>query len=505
MVADYLRDEFLARQSPDEMTFLIATSVLDRMTGPLCDAVLGCEGSAQTLRRLSRSNLLVVPLDRKDEQYRYHALMREMLASELHRLGEHREAELHARASQWYAGEGDLDRAIPHAISAGNVEEAARLIWANTADYESHGREATMRRWLDRFTEDEIAASPYLSLAKATNHTSRGEGAQCDRWTATAKSALANVPEAERGPLEAAAALMRAGAVARDGIAKVGEDAARTYPLFPDESPFRSMCRLLEGAAHHLAGDRDRARPALEEAAHRGAAAAPTVHTIALAQLALLELEAGDGGAAAALTLRATSQASRFGLDDYPILALVYAVSALMRAKRGGVEEATRQARRSAALLEQLTDFSPWYEAEARIVLARALLLLDDVSAARGHLGAAERLLRKTSDAVVLQVWLEEASQEVESVAGLDGRWPLTTAELRLLHFLPSHLSFREIGEQLFVSTNTVKTQAQAIYRKLGVSSRAEAVACAEAAGLVRKGHVVPSVEQGEASTRKGL
>src|SRR5205823_3874879 len=132
------------------------------------------------------------------------------------------------------------------------------------------------------------------------------------------------------------------------------------------------------------------------------------------------------------------------------------------------------------------------YEAETRIVLARALVLLDDASGAWGHLGDAERFLRKAPDAIVLWEWLEEASREAESIAGLDGRWPLTKAELRLLHFLPSHLSFREIGEQLFVSTNTVKTQAQAVYRKLGVSSRAEAVACAEAAGLIRKGAVVP-------------
>ncbi len=504
MVADYLRDEFLARQSSDDVDFLIATSVLDRMTGPLCDAVLGCEGSAQTLRRLSRSNLLLVPLDRKDEQYRYHALMREMLASELHRLGEHREGELHARASRWYAGEGDLDRAIPHAISAGDLEQAGRFIWAKAADYESHGREATMRAWLNRFTEDKIAASPYLSLTMAANHTTRGDGANCDRWTATALSALASAPEAERGWLEAAAGLIRAGGAAREGIAKMGEDAARASALIPDEDPFYSMSRLLEGVAHHLAGDRDEARWALEEASHRAAASAPNIHTLALVQLALLELDE-RGAAGAALTLKATAHADRFGLNDYPTSALVFAVSALMRVRRGGVEEATRHSKRSAVLLERLTDFSPWYETETRIVLARALVLLDDASAARGQIAAAERLLRKTSDAVVLQVWLEEATREVESVAGLDGRWPLTKAELRLLHFLPSHLSFREIGEKLFVSTNTVKTQAQAIYRKLGVSSRAEAVACAEAAGLVRKGQVVPSVEEGGAATPKGL
>jgi LuxR family transcriptional regulator, maltose regulon positive regulatory protein len=87
-------------------------------------------------------------------------------------------------------------------------------------------------------------------------------------------------------------------------------------------------------------------------------------------------------------------------------------------------------------------------------------------------------------DAPLLAEWSQLAWREADPAAAVE-RWPLTPAELRLLHFMPTHLSFREIAEQLVVSANTVKTQAQAIYRKLGVSSRAEAVACAEAAGLI--------------------
>ena len=197
LVADYLRDEFLSSQRPDDLEFLISTSVLDRLTGPLCDAVLQWEGSAETLRRLSRSNLLLVPLDRRDEQYRYHALLHQMLQSELHRLGALRESELHARASRWHAEQGDFDRAIPHAISAGDIQQAGELIWANTAYYESHGREATVRRWLDRFTDAQIAASPTLCLALATNHLSRGEGDEVEHWTGVATRSLEKAPRSE--------------------------------------------------------------------------------------------------------------------------------------------------------------------------------------------------------------------------------------------------------------------------------------------------------------------
>lgn len=292
VVADYLRDEFLAKQPGDDLDFLVSTSFLDRLTGPLCDAVLRRGRSGETLRRLSRSNMLLVPLDRKDEQYRYHALMREMLRSELHRLGERREAELHDLASGWYANHGDLDRAITHGISARDPLKAGRLIWSRTAEYESHGREATMRRWLDRFTEEQIASSPHLCVARAANHATRGEGAQCARWTSAAARAMSAALPGEREVLEAVAGVVRAAGASSGEVAQVAVDASRGYELAPDDSLWRALCRFLEGMAHHLTGDRDRARSELEEAARRGTAA-PNVQTLALAQLALLALEGG--------------------------------------------------------------------------------------------------------------------------------------------------------------------------------------------------------------------
>jgi LuxR family maltose regulon positive regulatory protein len=495
MVADYLREEFLSRQSYDDLRFLTATSILDRLTGPLCDAVVQREGSAETLRRLSRANLLLVPLDRRDEQYRYHALLREMLAAELHRFGSRRESELHMRASRWYSEHGDFDRAVPHAIAAGDRGEAGRLIWLKTPEYESGGRGATLRRWLDRFTDEDITASPELCLASAVNYSTMGDGGQVERWTAAAMSAVAAAPSAERRPIEVAAALVRAVGAARNGVTRMSQDVVAAGAALPDESRWRSVCSFLEGVADHLTGERVRARATLGEAVRRAAPATPNIHTLALAQLALLEIDEGDADAASTLTLQATAKAERVGLIDYPTSALLFAVAALVHARHGRVEHALRNARRCERLLDELADFSPWYEAETRIVAARALLLLDDVPAARRLLAEAEAHQRATPDATVLEDWRCEAERDAESVGEL-GRWPLTKAELRLLRHLPSYLSFREIGEQLFVSTNTVKTQAQAVYRKLGVSSRAEAVATAQAAGLI------PSAEAAARETR---
>ena len=135
-------------------------------------------------------------------------------------------------------------------------------------------------------------------------------------------------------------------------------------------------------------------------------------------------------------------------------------------------------------MLGELDDFGPWYEAEARIVLARTAARLDDAPTATRMLDEAARLLRLTPDATVLGEWIGQTAATIESVSASAVR-DLTPAELRVLQFLPTHLSFPEIAAQAFVSPNTVKTQAQAVYRKLGVSSRREAVERARAAGLL--------------------
>jgi LuxR family maltose regulon positive regulatory protein len=484
VVADYLRDEFVSALAPDERSFLVRTSVLDRLSGPLCDAVLQREGSAEILRQLSRANLLLVPLDRKDEQYRYHALLREMLQSELRRLEPGEERELHTRASAWYAEHADFDRAVPHAIAAGDVEVAGDLIWGRAASYASAGLEPTLERWLGSFTEEQIASTPTLCLALANCRLSQGDGAQVEHWTSTAVRVLKTSDRADREALLVAAGAIKASGAANEGVARMREDAARAYGLLPEDSPWRSICRLLEGAAYHLAGDLPEARVALEEGARRGAAAAPHIETLCLAQLALLALDEDDLDSASVLTDRSLATADHYGLNEYPTSALLFAAAALVRARRGRTADASRDVKRSIELLRTLSDLSPWYEAEVRIAVARALVLLDDVGGARAQLADAARFLARVPDAPLLSDWTELAWQEADPAAASE-RWPLTPAELRLLHFLPTHLSFREIAQQLVVSANTVKTQAQAIYRKLGVSSRAEAVACAEAAGLI--------------------
>jgi LuxR family maltose regulon positive regulatory protein len=238
--------------------------------------------------------------------------------------------------------------------------------------------------------------------------------------------------------------------------------------------------------AHHLTGDTSRARVALDEGARSSAVTAPHVQALCLAQLALLEMDEEDWDAATTLSERARSRVQGCGLADYPIVAVVYAVSALTLARGGRVEDAHRDLRTASTLAARLVDFLPWYEAQTRVALARASLGLSDVAGARSRLPGGARLVRRMPEATTLRAWLTEACSQLEAATGSAGDGlTLTAAELRVLRMLPTHLSFPAIAKQLFVSTNTVKTHVRALYRKLDASSRSEAVSHAAAAGLL--------------------
>jgi LuxR family maltose regulon positive regulatory protein len=253
--------------------------------------------------------------------------------------------------------------------------------------------------------------------------------------------------------------------------------------LAPDH-PCQAVCGLLRGAAEHLGGAREEAHAALSEGARRAAITAPQIQALCLAQLALLELDEGDTDRAGQLVSRARSQIARHGLQRYPTSALVLAASALVRAHGGRVDEATEDLAAAAALVERLTDIASWYVAEVDLVLGRAALRLSNVNVARARLAEARRRVARMTDTPTLGTWLRAAEDDLHDCESVVGA-ALTPAELRVLQMLPTYLSFRQIGERTRVSANTVKTQANSIYRKLGVRSRADAVLRARRLGLL--------------------
>ena len=485
IVVDYLRDEFLAAAEPETVSFLIRSSVLDELSGPLCDAVLDRCDSAEVLQALARSNSLVVSLDRSDGTYRYHRLFGEMLRSELRRReANETEVGLHMRASRWYAAHSDAGRAIGHAITAGELERAGELIWLAYPEVSGRGRIATLVRWLDQIGDDSVATSSTLALSAAHTHLALGRGDRAAHWTRVAAGTARSSDTSES--VQADIKLLAA-TLATHGVAQMENDAVRASELHPEEAPWQATCYLLRGVASHLTGHPERALPMLQEGVRRGAVMSPIVEVISLAQLSLIAVEDGDWDRASRLIAQARGQVRRCGLSEYPSVVIVFAASALVDSHDGRVERAQADSADAKRLLELLTDFPPWYEAEARLVLFRACIRLDGLDSARVLLDEASLFIERTPDAIILNEWMSESVAALESASNerRGHEWSLTQAELRTLQYLPTHLSFREIGEHIHVSANTVKTQAQAIYRKLDASSRAGAVVRARNAGLL--------------------
>jgi LuxR family transcriptional regulator, maltose regulon positive regulatory protein len=173
-------------------------------------------------------------------------------------------------------------------------------------------------------------------------------------------------------------------------------------------------------------------------------------------------------------------------LDDYVSSPLVYAVSARTALHRGDLPRAQQHLARAARLRPLLTYSLPTYAVQALLELARAYQTFNDATGARAVLGQARDVLRLRPDLGILPSQVEELRSRLETArTALPGSSSLSAAELRLLPLLSTHLSFREIGERLYISQNTVKTQAISVYRKVGASSRSEAVQRLQEIGLL--------------------
>ncbi|MGZ6994307.1 MAG: AAA family ATPase [Acidimicrobiia bacterium] len=486
VVAEYLRDELIDGLPDDLVEFLVRTSVLEYLDGPACDMLLEQSGSWAVLEELARSNLFVVPLDATGEQYRYHHLFADLLRVELHRREPDLERVLHARASELFASRGLPNLAIRHARLAGDVELAVRLVWLSAPAYLSTRRSATVERWLALFNRDEVIAHPPLAVAAAWCCISTRETRPINDWIALARLGDLEAPMPDGTPLGSAVSLLEAVA-AEQGLKHMADAAARAHELDRGTSMFWPTAKYIEGSALLLLERPDEAKSRLEEAADC-ARVAPGTASGALAQLALLAAGTGSWAVADGLMDRAMRLVDEHHLSQQAPQALPFAVDALVRAHRGDHAGARRIAQHSRRLVSVVNHLGVWMVIESFVVLARVEIMLGDVEAARVLAREANDLLDRLPDAGILPERIAELLSTIDSgaeAASVLSTAPLTTAELRVLAYLPTHLSFQAIAEDLYVSRNTVKTQAISIYRKLGVSSRGDAVERARDLGLV--------------------
>jgi LuxR family transcriptional regulator, maltose regulon positive regulatory protein len=483
-LVDYMREEFLAAAPAEDVDFLIRVAFLDRLGGELCDFVLGATGSGARLAELARRNMLLVPLDRRDEWFRMHSLFADMLRAELGRRPGAEVAALNRRASEWWDAADDPHRAIGFALGAEEPGRAGRLIWEAVPAFNTSGRQATLQRWIERIGLERAAGDPHLSLTLAFEHLCDGDGGGAGYWAESGRRLIESTA-VEGADLRAGLGIVDA-ALARGGVAEMGVAARRAHSLLDREGALTAMADLFVGVAAHLSEDDEAARRALADAARSAAVwDAPLFGVLALAQLALLAAAEGDWPTARILASQSRAGIDRCGLIARPFVALAVAISAYVAARERRRAEALADLAAGRALLARLRDFGAWFEVETAAALAAAAVELNDPAAAAPLLASARRRLAELPDAPMLEAWVAEIEEDLGRVSA-DGLAELTPAELRVLRLLPSHLSYRQIAEELIVSPNTVKTQVRSAYLKLGVSSRHEAVEACRAAGLDR-------------------
>ena len=485
LVSEYMESEFLERIAQRHRAFLTRTAVLERICGPLCEAVLELPGSAATLADLARSNLLLVPLDRRGQWYRYHHLFRDMLLAELERLEPELMPALRRRAAGWCLRNDLPEEALEYSIAAGDVDTVAHLAQSLWLPTDRQGRVTTLQRWF-RWLDERggIAGHPMVAVWAAMLAADTGRPAEAERWADTVDRWQYEDSAQPRDPYaEAWAAVIRA-TLCRRGVEQMradADEAARKLAAANIVAPVGALC---QGVACILSGDlaggeaflADMVTVAEEVGAHETLA-------LALSERSLLAMARGDWSRAETFAGQAGTALRRIGLEHL----LVCAVQARAAWHRGDVP-AARQLLLSAQRLRPVATYAiPHLAVQARIELSRIHLALGDLAGARTLMREIDGVLERRPDlgTLVCEAQALRTQLSEDQAPSVPGASSLTSAELRVLPMLATHLSFPEIGADLFLSPHTVKSQAISIYRKLGASSRSQAVARSRELGLL--------------------
>ena len=264
-VSEYVESEFLARISPQQRVFLTRTAVLERMCGPLCEAVLDRPGSAASLADLARSNLLLVPLDQRGQWYRYHHLFRDMLLAQLERQSPGLIPVLRRRAAGWYVRNGMDEDALEYSMAAGDVDEAARLVQKLWLPADRRSRTATLQRWFGWLEDrDGIEGHPMLAVQAASVSEMTGRPAEAERWADVVdRWQYRDGTRPDDPAAEAWAAVLRA-SLCRRGVEQMRADADEAVRRCAEEGLMVPAAALLQGIARILCGDRDGGDASLE-------------------------------------------------------------------------------------------------------------------------------------------------------------------------------------------------------------------------------------------------
>jgi LuxR family transcriptional regulator, maltose regulon positive regulatory protein len=479
-VVDLLGEEVLARLSEEVREFLLKTSVLRTMTGPLCDAVANSEGSANLLRELARSNLFVVPLDERGEWYRYHNLFSDLLLYELKSDRPELIPVLHERASAWCESAGFLEPAVRHAIAAADHERAGLLIARYWYTYYAVGQVVTVERWLDALPEDLVQTDAALNLVKAWIAALHGRGEERDRFLALAEGSSheGRLPDGTIS-VESGVAIIRA-VFAFGGVQGVVDAAERAAALEAEQlSPQSAWVCLGLGHGSYLSGDTSAARRPLEEALRLTKAGPPLLRLAALSALSHVALDEGHLGEAESLVHEMDELVVKFRLSKIPQASLAAIALGRVLAERGNLADARVQLEKGLSVRLRIPSISPWPTLLGLLALASVHRARGERAGARQALAEARALLEPfADDAGIFPELLERQERKLRTSKERNGHLDeeLTEREGAVLRLLEGELATRQMADSLYVAPSTIRTHVKSIYRKLGVSTRKEAV-----------------------------
>jgi LuxR family transcriptional regulator, maltose regulon positive regulatory protein len=487
-VADYLSHVALDTLTDDLRAFLMQVSVLGRFTAELCDAALRRADSGVMLAELERANPFVVRLEHGG-WIRVHSLFAEFAASQLAASDPAAPAEIHGRAARWLAERGMLVEAVEHAARAGDQDALARTLGEHHFALMATGGDALLevvRTLPDEFLRkhaDAVTSAAVVAMCLG-GHTleqrrllrladrARAESPETFPPYAVAMALLVVAVSVDAEPARAAAAGRRAVQIAEEkvDIVLVAALAGYARSLYFDGRLDEAWSAALRAIEH----------PEIERRA--------SGHAHARSTLALVATDRGHLGAARKHAEKARDLLGGVGLSRSWLGANAAAALGVVLMAEGSYPEAERELAYAEGVFR---------DEVAMLQHAWLLVLLARVRCRRGRIDYAEataRLVREELDELAhdgrVAMLATEVEREIEQAreraSGGEVVDPPTPAELAVLSLLASELTVRQIGEQLFLSPNTVRSHARSIYRKLGVNSRADAVARADTLGLLR-------------------
>jgi LuxR family maltose regulon positive regulatory protein len=484
-VVDFLSSEVLSAHDPGMQAFMMQCSVLERLSGPLCDSVLRRQGSAAVLDGLARSNMFLVPLDDRREWYRFHQLFAQLLRVELERRWPGRAAILHTRAADWHLEMGSHDGAIEHYVAAGQVERAAAVIAAGWYGHlEASGPDAVLA-WLRRLPDELLASDVRMLLVRAWALSDLNLHDQ-----AVDAIVRAAITDDTGGPLpdglssiESSLVMLRA-TYPRGDVGAALSAASRAVELEKTGAPWRPAACWAYGLQLYRSDLLQEAGRWLHQASL--GAASTRQRLWGCRALALQSLIAGRESRLREQQLLAERAEDLALASSIPHqVAEVHCASGASLAARGSYSEAAPLFECALEIVRRRTE--PLMTAEVLLQFAVAGAAAGDRMRTRLLLEEVNDLLAACPDPAGLRRRADVLAAELRGGpdrSDQDGG-KLSQRERVVLRLLAGDLPEREIGRELYLSFNTIHSHTKAIYRKLGVSSRKDALGRARVLGIL--------------------